>query len=59
MQPQDEVRLLGNCRHCFHASCVEPWFERSTRCPTCRDDLMGVVADAGGLEASAGSDEEM
>ena len=37
--PTDRVRLLP-CRHAFHVACVDPWFERSTCCPTCRADVM-------------------
>jgi len=34
-QPQDAVTLL-TCGHAFHWKCVEPWLERSSRCPCCR-----------------------
>jgi hypothetical protein len=42
---QDEIRSDENCRrlnacnHLFHRNCIEPWFERSVRCPTCRHDI--------------------
>ena len=39
IKPQDIVRLLG-CRHVFHAGCIDPWLDRSTRCPTCRADVL-------------------
>jgi len=32
---REQVRLLP-CRHAFHVDCIDPWFERSTCCPTCR-----------------------
>ena len=35
LEADDAVRLLP-CRHCFHTTCIDPWFERSTCCPTCR-----------------------
>ena len=38
LEPADEVRLLP-CRHAFHTSCIDPWFARSTCCPTCRHSL--------------------
>lgn len=25
-----------DCGHCFHKTCINSWFERSTTCPTCR-----------------------
>lgn len=30
---------LRNCRHMFHRECIMDWFERSSRCPVCRDDI--------------------
>jgi len=32
----DKCRLLPNCHHCFHASCVDPWLIKSPFCPICR-----------------------
>jgi hypothetical protein len=34
----DDVRLLP-CEHIFHVGCIDPWFERSSVCPTCRFDV--------------------
>lgn len=34
-QPQDAITLV-TCGHAFHWKCVEPWLERSSRCPCCR-----------------------
>jgi hypothetical protein len=39
IEPSEVVRLLP-CRHCFHSECVDPWFERSTCCPTCRGSVV-------------------
>ncbi|KAL1514773.1 hypothetical protein AB1Y20_003859 [Prymnesium parvum] len=33
--PTDEVRVLP-CRHVFHGTCIDPWFQRSALCPICR-----------------------
>jgi len=30
---------LRNCQHTFHRDCIMDWFERSSRCPVCRDDI--------------------
>jgi len=35
LEPADVVRFLP-CRHCFHTACIDPWFERSVHCPSCR-----------------------
>nr|GEY65497.1 zinc finger, RING/FYVE/PHD-type [Tanacetum cinerariifolium] len=32
----DKCRLLPNCRHSFHANCIESWLIRSAACPICR-----------------------
>lgn len=24
------------CNHSFHRNCIEPWFEQTNTCPTCR-----------------------
>jgi hypothetical protein len=39
LEPTETVRLLP-CRHCFHTECIDPWFERSTCCPTCRASVV-------------------
>jgi len=36
--PSDSVRLLP-CKHIYHAHCVDRWFMRSTRCPTCKEHV--------------------
>lgn len=34
----DEVRVLPNCKHAFHKSCIDQWLSlRSLLCPLCRD----------------------
>jgi hypothetical protein len=30
---------LRNCRHCFHADCIDQWLGMNTRCPVCRHDI--------------------
>jgi hypothetical protein len=34
-----QVRKLTFCNHFFHKDCVDNWFQRDTRCPTCRHDV--------------------
>ena len=37
--PTDSARKLRVCRHIYHQSCIDQWFERSVLCPTCRHDV--------------------
>ena len=32
----DKCRMLPECRHSFHADCVDSWLLKSAFCPTCR-----------------------
>ena len=32
----DKCRVLPNCHHCFHVSCVDLWLIKSPLCPICR-----------------------
>jgi hypothetical protein len=33
------ARRLNACSHTFHISCIDQWFQRDVRCPTCRHDI--------------------
>ena len=35
---------LRNCRHGFHADCIDQWLGMNTRCPVCRHDIREHVA---------------
>lgn len=39
LQEGQELRKLRFCRHVFHRSCIDTWFERTVRCPICRHDI--------------------
>ncbi|KAI3825684.1 hypothetical protein L1987_07239 [Smallanthus sonchifolius] len=32
----DRCRLLPNCRHSFHANCIDSWLIKTAACPICR-----------------------
>jgi len=34
-----EMRTIDHCNHTFHKHCIDIWFQRNVRCPTCRHDI--------------------
>jgi len=34
-----EVRAIRACDHRFHIGCIDTWFQRDVRCPSCRHDI--------------------
>ncbi|CAN6477580.1 unnamed protein product [Victoria cruziana] len=43
----DRLRLLPNCAHAFHLSCIDTWLMANSTCPLCR----GSIVDMHGLMA--------
>ncbi|KAJ7949401.1 putative Ring finger protein [Quillaja saponaria] len=35
--PNDTIRCIPECHHCFHAECVDEWLRMSATCPLCRN----------------------
>jgi Ring finger domain/PA domain len=36
---EGETVLKLNCRHAYHATCVQSWLERHNTCPLCRNEM--------------------
>nr|ABK56013.1 zinc finger protein [Brassica rapa] len=56
----DELRVLPQCGHGFHVSCIDTWLGSHSSCPSCRQIL--VVArchKCGGLPGSSSSEPEI
>lgn len=58
--PNDICRRLRACGHVYHRSCIDQWYLRSVRCPTCRHDIRDPVPAVGSpalapVAAAAGS----
>jgi hypothetical protein len=39
MPAGSQARCLNVCDHRFHPGCIDTWFQRDVRCPTCRHDV--------------------
>ncbi|XP_020272290.1 RING-H2 finger protein ATL66-like [Asparagus officinalis] len=46
------IRVLPNCAHAFHVSCVDIWLRSSSSCPLCRNN---VLKDDGSSSSLPGS----
>jgi hypothetical protein len=33
------LRSINHCSHIFHQTCIDTWFQRNVRCPSCRFDI--------------------
>ncbi|CAI9753336.1 unnamed protein product [Fraxinus pennsylvanica] len=51
----DEVRVLPQCGHGFHVSCIDTWLESHSSCPSCRQILVGTRCQKCGSVPEAGS----
>ncbi|GJW76304.1 RING-H2 finger protein ATL54-like protein [Tanacetum coccineum] len=41
----DMLRLLPNCKHAFHISCIDKWLQSHTNCPLCRTGVIDKTVD--------------
>ncbi|KAG5231047.1 RING/U-box superfamily protein [Salix suchowensis] len=35
----ERLRRLLKCEHCFHAACIDAWFQSHPTCPLCRNQV--------------------
>lgn len=55
----DELRLLPQCGHGFHVSCIDTWLGSHSSCPSCRQILvLARCQKCGGLPGSSSSGSE-
>ncbi|KAG6404508.1 hypothetical protein SASPL_136757 [Salvia splendens] len=41
----EEVRLMPECGHVFHRSCIDPWLVIHPTCPICRNTPVAAVVE--------------
>ncbi|KAJ7550187.1 hypothetical protein O6H91_07G087400 [Diphasiastrum complanatum] len=39
-EPNDKLRVLPVCSHCFHLDCIDEWIINNSTCPVCRSTLV-------------------
>ncbi|KAL4555959.1 hypothetical protein LXL04_038593 [Taraxacum kok-saghyz] len=44
-EADETLRLLPNCKHAFHISCIDTWLQSHTTCPLCRAGIVDCTAD--------------
>ncbi|XAR72637.1 hypothetical protein NMG60_11019349 [Bertholletia excelsa] len=53
------LRLLPNCRHSFHAQCIDTWLSMKAVCPICRASIDSPETGAEGSRSSEVSGDEL
>lgn len=52
----EKVRVLPQCNHKFHVSCIDTWLRSHSSCPNCRHSLLEVVGPSS--KAASGNRHE-
>lgn len=42
-QEAEEIRVLPECLHLFHVTCIDTWLKSHSNCPLCRADTLPPV----------------
>ncbi|RID67495.1 hypothetical protein BRARA_D02573 [Brassica rapa] len=39
LEEKDTARMLPNCKHVFHVTCIDTWLTTCSTCPVCRTEV--------------------
>ncbi|XP_015081735.1 RING-H2 finger protein ATL40-like [Solanum pennellii] len=54
LEDGERVRNLPNCKHVFHAECIDKWFGSHSTCPICRTEAEPRLLQPGPCEGVVG-----
>ncbi|RYR42765.1 RING-H2 finger protein ATL66-like [Arachis hypogaea] len=49
----EKLKLLPQCAHAFHVSCIDAWFQSHSNCPLCRSQVHHVEDAIAGYSVSS------
>ena len=53
---EDDTIAETDCKHTFHAECIQHWFNVANKCPVCRSAPSAMSATLEGLQLDDGDD---
>ncbi|KAL5722499.1 hypothetical protein ACHQM5_006014 [Ranunculus cassubicifolius] len=38
-QAKETLKIIPDCKHCFHSTCIDEWLRQNVTCPICRNTM--------------------